>query len=85
MLNVRLFVFIVFYLYSVLKSKEKLVCYFFFLEKITYFGFFLFSKKFIISYEKGRKTNNLNFENKLLSAKSQKNKHYLSFIYSFDI
>ena len=40
--------------------------------------FFLFSKKFIISHEKSRKINNLNSENKLLSAKNQKNKHHLA-------
>ena len=32
----------------------------------------------MISYEKNRKTNNLNFKNKLLSTKSQKNKHHLN-------
>ena len=32
----------------------------------------------MINYEKNRKTNNLNYENKLRSIKSQKNKHYLS-------
>ena len=51
----------------------------FFLFKKNYiFWLFLFSKKFIISYEKSRKTNNLNSKNELLSAKSQKNKHHLS-------
>ena len=32
----------------------------------------------MISYEKNRKTNNLNFKNKLLSVKSQKNKYHLN-------
>ena len=46
----------------------------FFLFKKSYvFCFFLFSKKFIISYKKNRKTNDLNSENKLLLIKSQKN------------
>ena len=66
MLNIRLFVFVVFYFYKVLKSKEKLICYFFLLKKNYIFWFFLFSKKFIISHEKVQKTNNLNFKNKLL-------------------
>ena len=38
---------------------------------------FLFSKKFIISYKKLKKTNILNSKNKLLSIKNQKNKHPL--------
>ena len=50
---------------------------FFLLRKSYIFWFFLFSKKFIISNEKSRKTNNLNSENKLLLTKNQKNKHYL--------
>ena len=44
MLNIRLFVFVVFYFYKVLKSKEKLICFFFYLEKITYFSFFYLVK-----------------------------------------
>ena len=51
----------------------------FFLFKKSYIFFlFLFSKKIMISYEKNRKTNNLNFKNKLLSVKSQKNKYHLN-------
>ena len=50
---------------------------FFLFRKSYIFWLFLFSKKFIISHKKSRKTNNLNSENKLFSAKSQKNKHYL--------
>ena len=38
-----------------IKSKEKSKYYFFYLEKIKYFDFFLFTKKFIISYEKVKK------------------------------
>ena len=44
MLNIRLFVFVVFYFYQVLKSKEKPMCYFFYLEKVIYFGFFYLVK-----------------------------------------
>ena len=51
---------------------------FFLFRKSYVFQLFLFSKKFIISYEKNRKTNNLNFKNKLFLAKSQKNKHHIS-------
>ena len=40
MLNIRLFVFIVFYFYQVLKSKKILICYFLYLEKAKYFDFF---------------------------------------------
>ena len=65
-----MFIFVIFDLYQALKSEEKLTCYFFHLEKIKYFDFFLFNKKFMISYEKNRKTNNLKSESKLLSAKS---------------
>ena len=46
-------------------------------RKSYIFWFFLFSKKFIINHKKNRKTNNLNSKNKLLSAKSQKNKHHI--------
>ena len=58
----------------------------FFLFKKNYiFWFFLFNKKFIISHKKSRKKNNLNSKNKLLSVKSQKNKHHpsLSFLVFF--
>ena len=49
---------------------------FFYFKKTIYFGFFLFSKKFIINDEKIKiKTNNLNYENKLFLSKSQKNKY----------
>ena len=50
---------------------------FFLFRKSYIFWFFLFSKKFIISNEKSRKTNNLNSENKLFLTKNQKNKHHL--------
>ena len=52
---------------------------FFIFRKNYIFYLFLFSKKFIISYEKNRKTNDLNYKNKLLSTKSKKNKHHLTF------
>ena len=53
----------------------------FFLFKKSYiFWLFLFSKKFIINHEKVKKTNNLNFKTKLLSIKSQKNKHHVSYV-----
>ena len=42
---------------------------FFLFRKTIYFSFFLFNKKFIISYGKNRKTNNLNSKNKLFSTK----------------
>ena len=51
---------------------------FFLFRKNYIFWFFLFSKKFIVSHEKVEKKNNLNFKTKLLSAKSQKNKHHLN-------
>ena len=51
---------------------------FFLFKKNHIFWLFLFSKKFIISHEKVKKTNNLNSKTKWFLAKSQKNKHYLS-------
>ena len=45
---------------------------FFLFRKSYIFWLFLFSKKFTISHEKVKKTNNLNSKNKLISAKSQK-------------
>ena len=50
---------------------------FFLFWKSYIFWFFLISKKFIISHEKIKKIKNLNFENKLLLAKSPKNKYHL--------
>ena len=57
---------------------------FFLFRKSYIFWLFLFSKKFIISHEKSRKTNNLNSKTKLLLAKSQKNKHHLR-VLSFQV
>ena len=51
---------------------------FFLFRKSYIFWLFLFSKKFIISHEKIKKTNNLNSKTKLFSVKSKKNRHYLS-------
>ena len=45
---------------------------FFLFRKNYIFLLFLFSKKFIISYEKNRKTSDLNSKNKLFSVKSKK-------------
>ena len=50
---------------------------FFLFRKSHIFWLFLFGKKFIISHEKVKKTNNLNSKTKWFSAKSQKNKHNL--------
>ena len=59
--------------------------FFFYLEKNYIFWFFLFNKKFIITYENVEKTNNLNFKNKLFLIKSQKNKYHLNLNYDFSI
>ena len=56
---------------------------FFLFRKSYIFWFFLFNKKSIISHEKIKKTNNLKFENKLFSAKNQKNKHHLNVLNIF--
>ena len=40
-----------FYKISFKKSKEKSICYFFYLKKIKYFNFFYFIKKLIINRE----------------------------------
>ena len=47
-------------------------------KKSQMFWFFLFSKKFIISHEKVKKTNNSKSKSKLLSTKSKKNKRPLN-------
>ena len=52
MLNIILFVFLVFYFYWVLKSKKKMNILFFLFKKSYIFWLFLFNKKFIINYEK---------------------------------
>ena len=55
------------FLLSIKKQKKINI------EKIIYFDFFLFNTNLIIC---NKKINNLNFKNKLLSIKSQKNKHH---------
>ena len=57
---------------------------FFLFRKNHIFWLFLFSKKFIISHEKLKKTINLNSKTKWFSAKSQKNKHHLSLTSKLD-
>ena len=57
-----------------IKSKEKSKYYFFYLEKIKYFDFFIQQKIYNKSWN-SRKTNNLNFESKLFSAKCKKKKN----------
>ena len=77
MLNIKLFIFLIFYFYYVLKSKEKSICYFFYLEKVIYSGFFYLVKSLLYKSWKNEKTNNLNFKNKLFSVKRQKKRTLL--------
>ena len=77
MWSIRLFVFLIFYFYWILKSKEKPTQYFFYLEKSNILVFSIQQKVYNKSW-KNRKTNNRKSESKLLSTKSWKNKHPLS-------